>query len=203
LIPQNCKKLVERERERERIEEKTNESITALTFHLSIAIAGESGSRMQHYISIAYRKALSGGFCFVEFGPVLRIFGLNPFVGTYPLGPVFLCLPVFEAGSFLDVETAQAAAAEEEDWLLKNQILLFIFVLKVLLVRLSLDPSICFCESAAVSAHSCSHLFFLDSQNVSNFSGVFFLPMLFCVVLQLQNFRFHVPTASLCNLYVK
>ncbi|CAK9262833.1 unnamed protein product [Sphagnum jensenii] len=85
---------------------------------------------MQHYISIAYRKALLGGFCFVEFGPVLRIFGLNPFVGTYPFGPVFLCLPVFEAGSFLDVETAQAAAAEEEDWLLKNQILLFVFVLK-------------------------------------------------------------------------
>ncbi|CAK9209347.1 unnamed protein product [Sphagnum troendelagicum] len=110
---------------------------------------------MQHYISIAYRKVLLGGFCFVEFGPVLKIFGLNLFVGTYPFGLVFLCLPVFEAGSFLDVETARAAAAEEEedddddDWVLKNQILLFIFVLK------------------------------------------------------LQNFRFHVPTASLCSLYVR
>jgi hypothetical protein len=135
-----------------------------------------------------------GGFCFVEFGPVLRIFGLNPFVGTYPFGPVFLCLPVFEGESFLDVETAQAAAAEEEDWLLKNQILLFIFVLKVLLVRLSLDPSIWFCKSAAFSAHSCSHLFFLDSQNVSNFSGVFLFP---CCFVLYYSFRISVSMFQL------
>ncbi|CAK9231449.1 unnamed protein product [Sphagnum troendelagicum] len=89
---------------------------------------------MQHYISIAYRKALLGGFCFVEFGPVLRIFGLNPFVGTYLFGPVFFVFAGFRGGKLLDVETARAAAAaeeeEEEDWVLKNQILLFIFVLK-------------------------------------------------------------------------
>ncbi|CAM6005219.1 unnamed protein product [Sphagnum balticum] len=53
---------------------------------------------MQHYISIEYRKALLGGFCFVEFGPVLRIFRAESLCRYLPIRPCFFVSAGFRGG---------------------------------------------------------------------------------------------------------